>query len=70
MNSGSLRTKIIYFFREDDSEDIQLLLANNSQSREGNSTLTQAKYCNSRTPTITTTPSKPPANLASRNCPT
>lgn len=30
------RSRIVYFFRNEDDDSIQLLLANNSQSKEGN----------------------------------
>lgn len=56
MNHGSVRSRIVYFFREEESEDIQLVLANNSQSREGTSTDIQANS-SSPLPLITTSTS-------------
>ena len=36
MTSTSLKSRIVYFVKNEQSEVLKLLVANNSQSREGN----------------------------------
>lgn len=70
MSHPVLRSRIVYFFRSEEDDSLQLLLANNSQSKEGTSPRTQPSTSVSSPKTTTTSSSRPTTKSASLTSPT